>query len=51
MLGIEQINDTVTMLDRVTQENAHEASSVSNTASEVKVMADELVIDAESKQF
>jgi methyl-accepting chemotaxis protein len=51
MTGIEQINDTVTMLDRVTQENAHEATNVSNIASEVRTMADELVADAQSKKF
>ena len=51
MTGIEQINDTVTMLDKVTQENAHEASSVANIANEVRIMADELVADAQTKQF
>jgi len=51
MTGIEQINDAVTMLDRVTQENASEASSVSNIADEVRTMADELVSDAQSKKF
>ena len=51
MTGIEQINDAVTMLDRVTQENASEASSVSNIADEVRVMADDLVSDAQSKKF
>ncbi|PPK61236.1 methyl-accepting chemotaxis protein, partial [Malaciobacter marinus] len=29
MTGIEQINDTITMLDRVTQENASEATQIS----------------------
>jgi methyl-accepting chemotaxis protein len=51
MQGIEQINNTVTMLDKVTQENAHEASSVASIADEVRTMADELVADAKSKKF
>jgi len=51
MTGIEQINDAVTMLDRVTQENASEASNVANIAAEVRTMADELVADAQSKKF
>ncbi len=51
MSGIEQINDVVTMLDRVTQENANEAQQVSQIASNVSHMAHELVTDAQSKQF
>ena len=51
MQGIEQINNAVTMLDRVTQENASEANSVANIADEVRQMADELVADAKSKKF
>jgi methyl-accepting chemotaxis protein len=51
MQGIEQINDAVTILDRVTQENASEANNVSSIASEVRTMADELVSDAKSKKF
>ena len=51
MTGIEQINDAVTMLDKVTQENAHEANSVSQIAKEVSVMANDLVTDASSKKF
>jgi len=51
MTGIEQINDAVTMLDRVTQENAHEASSVAQIASEVSQMANELVAEASAKKF
>ncbi|WP_419777454.1 hypothetical protein [Malaciobacter marinus] len=51
MTGIEQINDTITMLDRVTQENASEATQISNIASDVSKMAKELVNDAKSKQF
>jgi methyl-accepting chemotaxis protein len=51
MQGIEQINDAVTMLDRVTQENAHEASTVASIAQEVSTMANELVSDAKTKKF
>jgi len=51
MTGIEQINDTITMLDRVTQENASEATQISNIASDVSKMAKELVNDAKNKQF
>ena len=51
MQGIEQINDAVTILDRVTQENASEANNVSSIASEVRTMANELVSDAKSKKF
>jgi methyl-accepting chemotaxis protein len=51
MTGIEQINDAVTMLDRVTQENANEANSVASIASDVSVMANSLVADAQSKKF
>ena len=51
MTGIEQINDTVTMLDRVTQENANSANQISSIASEVSLMAQELVRDAKAKQF
>ncbi|RXK11743.1 chemotaxis protein, partial [Malaciobacter mytili LMG 24559] len=51
MTGIEQINDTITMLDRVTQENANEATQISNIASDVSYMAKELVDDAKSKKF
>jgi len=51
MSGIEQINDAVTMLDRVTQENASEANSVASIANDVSAMANELVADAQSKKF
>jgi len=51
MTGIEQINDAVTMLDRVTQENAHEANSVAQIAQDVSKMANTLVSDASAKKF
>lgn len=51
MTGIAQINDAVTMLDRVTQENANEANSVSNIANDVSSLANDLVSDASTKKF
>jgi methyl-accepting chemotaxis protein len=51
MMGIEQINDAVTMLDRVTQENAAEANNVSQIATQTLNMANELVADAKTKKF
>ncbi len=51
MLGIEQINDAVSMLDKVTQENASEANNVTKIAHEVDDMAHQLVNDAITKKF
>jgi len=51
MIGIEQINDAVTMLDKVTQENANEASEVSKISSDVNNMANNLVENASIKKF
>jgi methyl-accepting chemotaxis protein len=51
MSGIEQINDAITMLDRVTQENASEANEITNISNEVSKMANDLVNDAQSKKF
>ena len=51
MTGIEQINDAVTMLDRVTQENASEANQIKSIANNVASMAQDLVTDARNKQF
>ena len=51
MTGIEQINDAVNILDRVTQENAHEANSVAKIAQDVSQLANELVSDALAKKF
>ena len=48
--GIEQINATVSMLDRVTQENAMEANSVSEIANNTLKMAKLLVQDAKTKK-
>ena len=51
MTGIEQINDAITMLDRVTQENASEANQITNISNEVSNMAHNLVTNAQNKQF
>ena len=51
MTGIEQINDAVNMLDRVTQENASESNHVKTIAISVSQLAHELLIDAKSKKF
>ena len=48
--GIEQINDAVSILDRVTQENASEASNVAIIANETLDMAKILVEDAKTKK-
>ena len=51
MTGIEQINDAITLLDRVTQENASEANQITSISNEVTDMAVALVEDAQNKQF
>ncbi|RXJ87541.1 methyl-accepting chemotaxis protein [Arcobacter sp. CECT 8985] len=51
MTGIEQINDTITMLDKVTQENANQTSQVTNIAQNISNMAQNLVEDAKNKKF
>ena len=51
MTGIEQINDAVNMLDRVTQENASESNHVKSIAQNVSQLANELLADAKSKKF
>ena len=51
MIGIEQINDAVNMLDRVTQENASESNHVKSIAQNVSQLANELLADAKSKKF
>jgi len=51
MSGIEQINDAISMLDRVTQENAIESNQVKTLASELSIMANDLVTDAKNKKF
>ncbi len=51
MTGIEQINDAVNMLDRVTQENASESNQVKSIAQDVSQLANELLADAKTKKF
>lgn len=51
MTGIEQINDAVTLLDKTTQENASEANNVAFISNNVSKMANELVLDAQTKKF
>ena len=51
MMGIEQINQAVTMLDRVTQENAIESNQIKSIAQNVSQLAHQLLIDAQSKKF
>ncbi len=51
MLGIEQINSAVSLLDKVTQENASQASNVAILSSQTQEMAKNLVEDAKHKKF
>jgi len=51
MIGIEQINEAITVLDKATQENAHETSTVSQIANNVNTIANELADEAKTKQF
>ena len=51
MTGIEQINDAVNMLDRVTQENASESNHVKTVSQSVSQLAHELLADAKTKKF
>jgi len=48
--GIEQINHEITILDKVTQENASEASKVAYITDQTLLMAQVLVDDAKSKK-
>ena len=49
--GIEQINDTVSLLDSVTQEAANDTASVANIASQTLEIAHRLLDDARTKKF
>jgi methyl-accepting chemotaxis protein len=51
MQGIEQINDAISLLDRVTQENASEANQTAQISSDVESLAKQLVNEANSKKF
>ena len=50
LTGIEQINNAISTLDKVTQENANEASNVARLADETLIMAQVLVQDAKNKK-
>ncbi|MAD40863.1 MAG: chemotaxis protein [Arcobacter sp.] len=50
LTGIKQINQAITILDKVTQENASEASKVADFADETLLMAQILVDDAKNKK-
>ncbi|QEP33994.1 MCP-domain signal transduction protein [Malaciobacter pacificus] len=50
LTGIEQINDAVSILDKVTQENANEATNVAKYTSETLELAHLLVEDAKTKK-
>ena len=50
LTGIEQINDAISILDKVTQENASEASNVAVFADDTLLMAQVLVKDAKTKK-
>ena len=49
--GIQQINDAISDLDRVTQQNAHSASESKSIANKTKLIADAIVKDANEKDF
>jgi methyl-accepting chemotaxis protein len=51
MSGVEQINDAVTQLDQMTQENASVSNQTSVIAENVSRLAGELVDNADKKQF
>jgi methyl-accepting chemotaxis protein len=51
MQGIEQINDAISMLDKVTQETASEANHTAQIGVNVESLAKQLVNDANSKNF
>jgi len=51
MNGIEQINDAINMIDRVTQDNANEVTKINEISNQISSMADNLLNDAKNKQF
>ena len=51
MQGVEQINSTVSSIDRMTQENASVAQQTSLISEKVSKMATDLVNDANKKEF
>jgi len=51
MNGIEQINDAINMIDRVTQDKANEVTKINEISNQISSMADNLLNDAKNKQF
>jgi len=51
MQGIEQINDAISTLDKVTQETASEANHTAQIGVDVESLARQLVNNANSKKF
>lgn len=49
--GIEQINNTISSLDRATQENVSEMNNISSLTNETLTIAHSLVSDAKIKKF
>lgn len=49
--AMEQINDTVNNLDRVTQQNAASAAESNNVAKEVNEIAEKVVAYTNEKEF
>lgn len=50
-LGIAQINDAINVLDKNTQENANDATSIANLSNEVKYLAENLIAVAKNAKF
>jgi len=50
-MGIEQINSAVSLLDRQTQENASIANQAKDIADQTQYIADDIVRDANEKEF
>merc|ERR1711916_356750 len=51
LVGIEQINDAVSMLDKQTQDNASVATNTQSIASHTSSVANTIVDSANAKQF
>jgi methyl-accepting chemotaxis protein len=49
--AMEQINDTVNNLDRVTQQNAQSTEAANKVASEVNAIAEKVVLQTNEKEF
>ena len=49
--GISQINDSINVLDKNTQENAHEASRIATLSQDVKELSSNLITVAQNAKF